>query len=398
MESHRIAEHLARELNRSVALVDRNDQIIGASYRIEDASQDTVSSPATVIQGWLCSPHSQRRSGDVLVFDADPAWVSYPLFVDGTIEGWALLGWRDADLCSDELALLDVAASLLAAAHKGGPGTRPPRRSTVRALLDPDPAIRRDSLRLAYSRGWLAAHPTSEVRALIFNAGMGLLGQLRAARELCRALPGRAELLRERDDAVFILTTGADGATDLDAWIRGWAMRHFMPLAAVGSASVRSADEDLARAAYAAVTAAELSVTVPELADMTNGDGLGGWALLNAVQSHRSLLAVASPAAELLCGLGDTPRETVEAYLDEAGHVRAACERLHIHRTTLYYRLDNLPDLVKVALADGMQRSTLHLALKLDRLWSAASRLPVASVTGQAPASRDAGHREGKDE
>ncbi|PPH49896.1 helix-turn-helix domain-containing protein, partial [Rathayibacter sp. AY1E1] len=36
-------------------------------------------------------------------------------------------------------------------------------------------------------------------------------------------------------------------------------------------------------------------------------------------------------------------RAAGEAYLDVRGSVREACGLLHIHRTTLYYRLDNLP-------------------------------------------------------
>ena len=45
-----------------------------------------------------------------------------------------------------------------------------------------------------------------------------------------------------------------------------------------------------------------------------------------------------------------------------------ACKQLHIHRTTLYYRLENMPASVRDALEDGLKRSTLHLSLKLLRL------------------------------
>ena len=210
------------------------------------------------------------------------------------------------------------------------------------------------------------------VHALIYDDELGLLERLRLTQILSRSLPGRVDVLRERDDAVFVISSRSGAGADLDAAIRSWAVKQQVALNAVGSATVRDEDEDLARAAHAAFTAAQLSQSIPELADVTDGDGLGGWALLQAVKGHRGLLSVASPAAELLCGPESTNRETVEAYLDAAGHVRAACEKLHIHRTTLYYRLDNLPDTVKSALADGMQRSTLHLALKLDRLWAAA--------------------------
>jgi hypothetical protein len=375
MESQRIVEHLAHELRRSVVITDITNSISGVSYRPEDhemLQRDAPSSPTAVVQDWLRNTTVRRRSGDTLPADSGPAWVTVPLLVDGDLTGWALIAWRDAELRSDELALVDIAASLFATADAGPPTGREGRRTVFRNLLDADPAIRRASLRRASVQRWLNRQDPADVRALVFDDRVGALERLHLTQMLCRVLPGRAEVLRERDDAVFVLTTRVASGVDLDARIRDWAQYESVDLKAVGSASVRPDDEDLARAAHAAVTVAELRTSLPELADVASGDGLGGWALLNAVKGHRGLLSVASPAAELLCSLGDTHRETVEVYLDEAGHARAACERLHIHRTTLYYRLDNLPELVKTALADGMQRSTLHLALKLDRLWAAA--------------------------
>jgi hypothetical protein len=78
-------------------------------------------------------------------------------------------------------------------------------------------------------------------------------------------------------------------------------------------------------------------------------------------------------------------RETVETYLDAGCNVVVACERLHIHRTTLYYRLDTMPEVVRDALADGLKRSTLHLSLKLLRLWN---DVPTASERSSASSRR----------
>jgi hypothetical protein len=74
----------------------------------------------------------------------------------------------------------------------------------------------------------------------------------------------------------------------------------------------------------------------------------------------------------------EVQRQTIEAYLDEAGRAPDTCARLHIHRTTLYYRLEHMPSAVREALADGLQRSTLHLALKTARLWEARPELASA--------------------
>ena len=61
-------------------------------------------------------------------------------------------------------------------------------------------------------------------------------------------------------------------------------------------------------------------------------------------------------------------RLTLERYLDMAGHAKAAAEEVHIHRATLYSRLQRTEELIGVDLGDGAIRSRLHLALKAARL------------------------------
>jgi PucR C-terminal helix-turn-helix domain len=60
--------------------------------------------------------------------------------------------------------------------------------------------------------------------------------------------------------------------------------------------------------------------------------------------------------------------ETLEAYLDLAGNARATADKLRLHRTTLYYRLQRVEQLAETDLKDGSERLCLHLALKLGRL------------------------------
>ncbi len=60
--------------------------------------------------------------------------------------------------------------------------------------------------------------------------------------------------------------------------------------------------------------------------------------------------------------------ETLEAYLDSGCSGPAASEALHIHRTTLYYRLDRIRELADLDLDDGGVRLVVHLGLKALRL------------------------------
>lgn len=59
--------------------------------------------------------------------------------------------------------------------------------------------------------------------------------------------------------------------------------------------------------------------------------------------------------------------ETAERYLEHAGDVQATARELHLHRSSLYGRLQKFEDLTGFDLADGNQRLNLHLALKLLR-------------------------------
>ncbi|QQQ79795.1 helix-turn-helix domain-containing protein [Saccharothrix sp. 6-C] len=115
---------------------------------------------------------------------------------------------------------------------------------------------------------------------------------------------------------------------------------------------------DRTGAAYQqALAAAELARLDPALPDRVRWSELGAYRLLLG----------ASPD-EVLAGLSEVLLRTLEVYLDCGCEVRAAAERLHLHRTSLYYRLGRIAELTGRDLADGGARLELHLALKLVRL------------------------------
>jgi PucR C-terminal helix-turn-helix domain len=99
---------------------------------------------------------------------------------------------------------------------------------------------------------------------------------------------------------------------------------------------------------------------------------LGSWHLVVAAPDD---LAVGDlhPGAETLLAL---PRrelaETARAVLDAGGDVARAAAALHVHRTTLYYRLDRIRALTGVDLKDGGDRDDLRAALRLAAFRAAA--------------------------
>lgn len=60
---------------------------------------------------------------------------------------------------------------------------------------------------------------------------------------------------------------------------------------------------------------------------------------------------------------------TLEAYLDQGGNGVSTAEALHIHRSTLNYRLQRIVQLCGVDLQDPITRTNLQVALKLLRLF-----------------------------
>lgn len=57
--------------------------------------------------------------------------------------------------------------------------------------------------------------------------------------------------------------------------------------------------------------------------------------------------------------------ETLRAFLDSAASAPAAAAILKVHRTTLYYRLSRIEELLGIDLADGRTRLSLHIGLAL---------------------------------
>jgi DNA-binding PucR family transcriptional regulator len=100
---------------------------------------------------------------------------------------------------------------------------------------------------------------------------------------------------------------------------------------------------------------------------------LGSWRLVVAAPDD---LAVGDlhPGAETLLAL---PRpelaETARTVLDAGGDVARAAAALHVHRTTLYYRLDRIRALTGVDLKDGGDRDDLRAALRLAAFRAAAA-------------------------
>lgn len=61
-------------------------------------------------------------------------------------------------------------------------------------------------------------------------------------------------------------------------------------------------------------------------------------------------------------------RRTLERYLDLGGNAGRTATDLHVHRTTLYYRLRRAAQLLGVDLDNGIIRTQIHMTMKAHRL------------------------------
>ncbi|MDD9150972.1 helix-turn-helix domain-containing protein [Plantibacter flavus] len=241
---------------------------------------------------------------------------------------------------------------------------------------------RRHALRTARSRRWLDSYGEVVVRSVLLGTTSTMERD-----EYARALrhDGRDHTLVLDHVGGFVLVTSERrAASPVDEWVRSVAPAG-VRISAIGSAVLHADEDDLLGVVDEARTAAEIVGQVGDALGSTRAEDLGGWRLLHAIGGGPQLVTSASPAADELWHADPVRRETVETYLDAGCNVVVACERLHIHRTTLYYRLDTMPEVVRDALADGLKRSTLHLSLKLLRLWN---DVPTASERSSASSRR----------
>jgi hypothetical protein len=340
VDMQEVASQLSGELSRGVVVVGRDDRRIAAS------------SPTTMAESHRLAVPIRGRAGTIGSFWLDAA--------------------QRPPLNSADYALIDAAAGLARDLLSDDPDPEPAttRDSIFALLLNDDVNVRRAALLDAVARGWLDRGKRTVVVAVMMDGSAGPLQRVAFGRHLAATAPSPTSFLGANEWVTYLVTRDTSGPFDLDDHARRSSSRFGVQVLAIGTAHHDIHSDDLADTARRARVAAELTSALPELQPQQDIEQLGGWGLVHAISAGSKRLADVSPAAELLCRSANRlQRETIETYLDAGAQVKAACELLHVHRTTLYYRLENMPAVVKDALNDGMKRSTLHLTLKLVRLW-----------------------------
>jgi hypothetical protein len=117
-----------------------------------------------------------------------------------------------------------------------------------------------------------------------------------------------------------------------------------------------------------AMLAARVAAAVPSAGDQPRWRDLGAYRVLVQLPPGETSESSLDPRMTALLEAGDALAQTVETYLDLGGDVKRTSERLHLHRASLYYRLDKAQRLTGTDFGDGADRLALHLSFKLARL------------------------------
>lgn len=379
-----IAEQLARDLGRSVIIDDaalRPLAISPQSGRLDRSRVEAVLQRRT-------SARLRRRMTQHGVFSArepvsipgDPQQailprLCLPLLADDQLLGFLWLIDEPA-LTVEQTRQAPAAAAqagyLLAQREIRTAGQLAALSDLADGLLHAREQVRQEAATMLAGQAALTGRPpyalavirpAADRPELAGDEGRGNLrrvaGNLRlraAAGTLVLASPGEGELVA--------ITTN-----DALAEVRRVVRARPRPLLAVGTcggiAALADAHASLDNARYAACVAAR----VPRFGLAADWASLGVYAAFQHLYRDPSAPERICPGiSALLDERAATYRQTMRCYLECAAQAQQAAAQLHIHRTTLYWRLARAAELVPLDLRHGEDRLKLHLALTLADL------------------------------
>jgi len=291
-----------------------------------------------------------------------------PLRWRGDLLGLLMVIDADDDLSAADRALVEAAAQEVAALLVGERTTADAALAAddaqVADLLGLDPAARDRALATLATRS-PDLRPSRSLQVVALRADTADREHAEVALRHAVHLARRTGLATVSGPTAAVVRFGAPHAEDLVAAANELAAGRFTCVAGVGP-RVAGLEE-----AWRSHRHAELATrAVPHLAPgpVVEAATLGAYDLLLRIPDLDPT-ALPAPVATLLAA---DPRgvlvRTLEAYLRHAGSAPAAADELHVHRTTLHYRLDRIRAVTGCDPDDGETRLLLHLGLGVARL------------------------------
>jgi sugar diacid utilization regulator len=275
------------------------------------------------------------------------------------------------------------------------------QEALLRDLVSADPAARARAQDEIADSGAMTAGGQVAVACVevISTAGSPGPGEARAAlsaacEEACRFGPPGRTLIQAEARRALLLYAAPAPAEAVQQGLAALAGKVLGSLDVSGNGALRAVAgvgssqpglDGCPVSARQAHTAAKVAGLLDGFGPVASWDSLGVYSLLLQLP-QRELSADLCPPGLLRLVSGDGSGrllETAETYLDCAGDTTRAAGALHIHRTTLHYRLGRIQAISGFDLANGSDRLSLHLGAKLLRL--AGAYHPPA---GEPPAPR----------
>jgi hypothetical protein len=241
-------------------------------------------------------------------------------------------------------------------------------------VLDPDETVGEEHLPMLVTCAGLAAETMATARRTAENTTS------RRDQLIDRLLAGPDQDAAQDLARLEALPTGARVQVYAPALAGGWSLPNSMS-AHVGDTSVPSATSgsplplaELGEAVRRA-TATRRAIAAGARIEPASWDALGAWRFIVEAPDSLSPSDIHPGAAALTRQAHGTLLTTAREILDDGGDITVAAKKLHLHRTTLYYRVERIVELTGVDLRSGPARIDLQLAL-----WLAAYRAtPVHS-------------------
>ncbi|MEV7226886.1 MULTISPECIES: helix-turn-helix domain-containing protein [Polymorphospora] len=399
-ELQTIVDGLAARVGRPALIEDRRQRVVVYSEHAEP--MDTVrrasilrrqTTPEVIAwfrQAGVLQSRTPVRTPACPELDLLPR-VCLPICHDDLLLGFVWFIDAEGTMTDDDIKLASEATADLSLAlyRENLLGELASQRETeaARTLLVDAPTSRAHAVRALLEEGVIAADgPTTALVAHLVTPGgqppdeVGRIALEQALVHTRRWIGTRAALHLIRHDHGVLLMCGANGAgrpapeaaaTHLDEALqnttRGLAS---ITRTVVG---IGQTYDELAEGLGSydeALQSARVGVQLSALGRVVAWSNLGIYRVLTRLGDQHLDVGGVHPGLERL--LRDETNqvllETLEAYLDLAGNAHATAERLRLHRTTLYYRLQRVEQLAETDLKDGNERLCLHLALKLGRL------------------------------
>ena len=383
-------DDLAYLLHRSVVIIDPDVRLLYSSVHFGD--EDQVRIKAVLHRGADSSAIGHVLAQGVTnwhtagVIPADPelgfhARVCVPIRWQGSLLGMVLVMDADGTVMTSELAAINKMAMDVAPAMS----IRMQRETAAgvheRTVLD---LISREAVSRRRALAELADLPDLDRLAEVVVVQLGVRrsegatpSHVETALRSAVAMPGppgsETDLhAASSHDAVVVLRSAtplpgpvvrAHGQRMVER-VTELASKRFECVAGIGSSV-----SGLASVVHSAVNAGLARRAAVQVlpGPVVSFDELGAYGpLLRIPQADLTLEALPDEVQKLLAV--DRGRElaaTIRAYLDAGCNGPLASDRLHIHQTTLYYRLGRLTELTGLDMSDGRTRLVLHLGLTM---------------------------------